>query len=382
VPSRRSEKTLIWVHAVSVGEVIAATPMVKRLQLQYPNYEFCITTTTPTGSERVRVAFGNEVLHYYLPYDLPSLLTFFIRAIKPKMLIVMETELWPNVIEVCSQKNIPIVLANGRMSKSSARGYKKLSWLTEPMFSKINFIAAQSKMDAERFIYLGAHRSRVQITGSVKFDTEIDEMVIARRDVLLRQLQCEDRKVVVFASTHPGEDEQILPMIKRLSHISPEFLAIVVPRHPERFNDVAHIAEQLHIAYVRLSSGEPCVNGTQMILGDTMGDMLALYGLADVAFVGGTLVTHGGHNFLEAAAWELPILSGPSLYNFQDIAKLLIKSGGLIVMHDHLDIERNLQLWLSGRLDFSSMGKASKKVLLANRGALDNLMAVLHEFLI
>lgn len=382
VPPRKSANPLIWVHAVSVGEVIAATPMIKQLQLKHPDYQFCVTTTTPTGSERVRAAFGDAVLHYYLPYDLPSLITFFIRAIKPRLLIVMETELWPNVIATCADKNIPIVLANGRMSKSSAKGYKKLSLLTAPMLQSIALIAAQSKMDAERFIYLGASRERVKITGSVKFDIAIDDAVYERTSFLRNQLHCVERKIVIFASTHPGEDEQILPMIRRLYQLYPQFLAVVVPRHPERFHAVEQIARQLNIATVRLSQGQACESTTQMVLGDTMGDMLALYGLADVAFIGGSLIAHGGHNFLEAAAWGLPILTGPSVFNFQEIAKMLGKEGGLKQLHDHFDLERTLQAWLGEELNLADVGVAAKKVLVNNQGTLSRLLDLIDDVMV
>jgi 3-deoxy-D-manno-octulosonic-acid transferase len=379
IPRRKDTSPLIWVHAVSVGEVIAATPMIKRLQQKYPDYRFCITTTTPTGSERVRSAFGEAVLHYYLPYDLPSLITFFIRAIKPRLLVVMETELWPNVIATCATMNIPIVLANGRMSKASAKGYKKFSLITAPMLQMIDVIAAQSKMDAERFIYLGANRAKVNVTGSIKFDVAIDTAVQERTRSLGSQLQCHDRKIVIFSSTHPGEDEQILPMIKRLYQLDPRFLAIVVPRHPERFDVVDQVARQINIATVRLSEGMACSGTTQMVLGDTMGDMLALYGLADVAFIGGSLIAHGGHNFLEAAAWGLPILTGPSVFNFQDIAKMLIKEGGLRQLHDHFDLERTLQAWLEGKLSLDDVGLAAQRVLVNNQGTLTKLIDIIDD---
>lgn len=375
VPPRKTANPLIWVHAVSVGEVIAATPIIKQMMLKHPDFCFCMTTTTPTGSERVRAAFGETVLHYYMPYDLPSLVTFFIRAIKPKLLVIMETELWPNIIATCHERNIPVVLANGRMSKASAKGYKKLSLLTAPMLRNIELIAAQSKMDAERFVYLGAAREKVVITGSVKFDVVIDDAIRERSQFLRDQLSLRQRKIVIFASTHPGEDEQILPMIKRLHHLSTDFLAIIVPRHPERFAVVAQIAQKLHIATVHLSKGESCDYSTQLVLGDTMGDMLALYGLADVAFVGGSLINHGGHNFLEAAAWGLPILTGPSSYNFQDIARLLVREGGMKQLHDHFDLERTLQAWLEGSLNLAETGYAARKVLSNNQGTLAKLLA-------
>ena len=363
IPSRKEGNPLIWVHAVSVGEVIAATPIVKALMQAHPDHAICITTTTPTGSDRVRAAFGDKVLHYYMPYDFPVFIIHFIRMIKPKLLLIMETELWPNLIAVCHRRNIPVVLANGRMSKSSAKGYRKLAWLTQPMLESMSLITAQSRMDAERFIYLGAKRENVKMTGSVKFDVVLDEAVKARAQQLGQQLQCDGRKVVVFA------------------HLYPEFLAIVVPRHPERFNVVADIADQLHIPYIRLSSGVACGPDIAMVLGDTMGDMLAIYGLADVAFVGGSLIPHGGHNVLEAAAWSVPILSGASVRNFMDIAKLLVKEGGMKLLHDHLDLERSIQLWLAGLNPLEESGVAANRVLLANRGALQKLLENIEQFL-
>lgn len=381
IPARKGNEPLVWVHAVSVGEVIAATPIVKEIRRQYPGHRVCITTTTPTGSDRVRAAFGDQVLHYYLPYDVPSLVAAFLRAIRPTLLVIMETELWPNVIDVCRHKGIPVVLANGRMSKSSAKGYRKMAWLTRPMLEKVTLIAAQSRMDAERFVYLGASRDRVVITGSVKFDVVIDELVLARQQQLLMQLQCAGRRVAVFASTHPGEDELIMPMVRRLHHLYPDFLAIIVPRHPERFDSVANIASQLKVQCIRLSSGQPCTADTALVLGDTMGDMLAIYGLAQMAFVGGSLIPHGGHNLLEPAAWSLPVLSGSSVHNFQDIARLLAREGGLKLMHDHLDLERHLQSWLSGQDNLVEVGKAANRALLSNRGALQRLMDLLAPFL-
>ena len=374
IPRRKSKKSLIWVHAVSMGEVIAATPMVQKLMQRYPDYEFCITTTTPTGSERVRAAFGNKVFHYYLPYDVPVFFSFFIRAVKPEMLIVMETELWPNMVAVCQAKNISVVLANARMSKKSAKGYKRIYMLTQHLLQKLTLIAAQSKMDAERFAFLGADRQKICVTGSVKYDIDIHSGIHQRALVLKAQLNADDRKIVIFASTHPGEDEVILPLIKRLHQIHPEFLAIVVPRHPERFEVVAEMAEKMGLESIRLSKKHRCTQDTQFVLGDTTGDMLALYGLVDVAFIGGSLINHGGHNFLEAAAWEVPVLSGPSVYNFQSVANVMIKAGGLKRLHDHFDLERTLQYWLQGTGDLTDVGKAAKKVQIDNQGALDELL--------
>lgn len=381
IPKRKSTNMLIWVHAVSVGEVIAATPMIQKLMAQYADAEVCVTTTTPTGSERVRAAFGNTVLHYYLPYDVPILFSFFIRAIKPDLLIVMETELWPNMVASCVENNIPVVLANARMSKKSAKAYKRLHYFTRSLLQKLTLIAAQSKMDAERFAFLGARRESISVTGSVKYDVDIHGGVHQRALVLKAQLNADDRRIAIFASTHPGEDEVILPLIKRLNQIYPEFLAIVVPRHPERFEVVAGMAEKLEINTIRLSKKHRSTEDTQLVLGDTMGDMLPLYGLVHIAFIGGSLVKHGGHNFLEAAAWAVPVLTGPSVYNFQSVANAMIKAGGLKRLHDHFDLERTLQYWLQGTSDLNDVGKAAKKVQVENQGALDRLLNHIAELL-
>ncbi len=366
---------------MSVGEAIAATPMIQHLMERYPDYEFCITTTTPTGSDRVRSAFGHSVLHYYLPYDVPYLFLLFIRAINPGLLIVMETELWPNMVAACEAKNIPVVLANARMSKNSAKGYKRIYPITKALLEKLTLVAAQSKMDAERFAFLGAKRECINVTGSVKYDIDIHGGIHQRALVLKAQLNADDRKIVIFASTHPGEDEVILPLIKRLHQIHPEFLAIIVPRHPERFEVVAEMAERHGVETIRLSKKHRCTKDTQLVLGDTMGDMLPLYGLVDVAFIGGSLIKHGGHNFLEAAAWEVPVLSGPSIYNFQSVANAMIKAGGLKRLHDHYDLERTLQYWLQGTNDLSSVGKAAKQVQVDNQGALERLLNHIADIL-
>jgi 3-deoxy-D-manno-octulosonic-acid transferase len=374
VPVRQSGKPLYWVHAVSVGEVMAAIPMIRQLQLQHPEAEFCVTTTTPTGSERVKAAFGESVLHYYLPYDLPSMMAFFIRAIKPHMLLIMETELWPNVIACCYEKDIPVVLVNGRMSEKSARGYRRLSMLTRPMLRQLSYIAAQSSADARRFVQLGAYPEKVEAIGSIKFDVSVDEKVLLRFQALQKQLACVGRKVAVFASTHPGEDEQLLPMIKRLAAVNPDFLAIVVPRHPERFSAVAMLAQQESLSFCTLTSQQQVTLVTQLVLGDTMGDMLAIYGLADVAFVGGSLVARGGHNFLEAAVWRLPILSGSSVFNFQSIADELQANKALRMLSSVQDLELTLRSWLLGEEHFDGMGKAAERMLLEKRGVLDRLV--------
>ncbi len=383
VPQRKDAAPLIWVHAVSVGEVIAAIPLVKQLQSQYPEHKICITTTTPTGSDRVKAAFADSVLHYYLPYDVPSLCAVFIRAIKPEALIIMETELWPNLLQVCSDQKIPVILANGRMSERSARGYRRFSALTRPMLQRLSFIAAQSEQDAQRFIALGADKSKVLVTGSIKFDIQLTDVVEQRLVELKQQLQWHDKKraCVVFASTHPSEDEQILPMVKKLSQQYPQLLAFIVPRHPERFPVVADLAKQHGLHTVRVSEQQAIGDATQLLLGDTMGDMLAFYGLADVAFIGGSLIKHGGHNMLEAAVWRLPILSGQHVFNFQSVADNLQQAGALQLLADIDGLEKVLADYLSGKEGFAGMGDKAADVLEENQGGLEYLLQSLEPYL-
>lgn len=378
IAKRQGKEELIWVHAVSVGEVIAAIPMVKALQAQYPDKKICITTTTPTGSDRVKAAFADTVLHYYLPYDLPSFIARFIAAIRPSQLIIMETELWPNLLMVCEEKGVPVVLANARLSARSAKGYARFASLTRPMLKRLRYIAAQSEADAQRFIQLGVAKEKVVVTGSIKFDISLTEAVKNRQQQLKQTLQIPaSKKVAIFASTHKGEDEQLLPMIKTLQQQFPDFLAFVVPRHPERFPVVHELALKNGIKTVKVSEQTAILPTTQLLLGDTMGDMLAFYGLADLAFVGGSLIEHGGHNMLEPALWSLPILSGQHIFNFQTISDSLCERGGLLLVADIQQLQQQLSSWLSAKT-LAVEGEQAHQFLVENQGALQRLLELLR----
>lgn len=379
IPMRKGKEKLIWVHAVSVGEVIAAIPLVKALQEKYPEHRICITTMTPTGSERVKAAFAESVLHYYLPYDLPSLIARFIAAIRPSLLIIMETELWPNLLMVCEEKGIASILANARLSERSAKGYARFTSLTKPMLQRLSLIAAQSSADAERFIAVGAEKDSVHITGSIKFDIALTEQVKARYQELKQTLAIPaSKKVAIFASTHSGEDEQLLPMIKRLQSNHPDLLAFIVPRHPERFPVVAELAAKQGLKTVSVSDKQTISPATQLILGDTMGDMLAFYGLADLAFIGGSLIEHGGHNMLEPALWALPMISGCHVFNFQTISDNLCEREGLLLVDDIQQLEQRLSVWLSSN-KIAANGENAQQFLQENQGALQRLMELIEQ---
>ncbi|MGV6806745.1 MAG: lipid IV(A) 3-deoxy-D-manno-octulosonic acid transferase, partial [bacterium] len=281
----------IWVHAVSVGETIAAVPMIKAIQTRWPNLPVWVTTMTPTGSAQVTKNFGDSVHHVYAPYDLPWFINGFLKAVKPKLAVVMETELWPNTISGCYQQQIPVLLANARLSEKSWQGYDRIGRLSRPMLQKLTLIAAQTEADAERFTRLGVEDSQLIVTGNIKFDLDISEQLKAQAASLKAQLRGEEnREVFIAASTHQGEDEQILEAFAKLKTAISNLLLILVPRHPERFDQVAGLCEKSGLGIARRSEGALPTSTDAVYLGDTVGDLLLLFGAADVAFVGGSLV--------------------------------------------------------------------------------------------
>lgn len=371
----------IWVHAVSVGESIAAAPLIRALCERHPELPITVTCMTPTGSERIRALFGDQVQHCYLPYDLPWAAARFLDRVRPRLAVIMETELWPNHIHQCARRSIPTVLANARLSAKSARGYARFAGLTRPMLAEMSWIAAQTEAEAERFRQLGARSECVSVTGSIKFDLTIDPELKRRAQALRASWGADKRPVWIAASTHPGEDEIVLAAHRRLLAEKSDSLLILVPRHPERFEAVHVLCQREGFATVRRSSGQPVGEGDQMLLGDTMGELLFLYALADVAFVGGSLVPNGGHNLLEPAALGLPVLSGPHLFNFLEIAAQLRKAGGLAEVADGEALAKQLRQLLESDARRQSMGKAAYGVLKANQGALEQLLGGLERLL-
>ncbi|QXH51046.1 lipid IV(A) 3-deoxy-D-manno-octulosonic acid transferase [Pseudomonas fakonensis] len=365
----------IWVHAVSVGESIAAAPMVRALLKQYPDLPITLTCMTPTGSERIRAMFQGEprVQHCYLPYDLPWAAGRFLDHVRPKLGVIMETELWPNHIHQCAKRGIPVALANARLSERSARGYARFAGLTRPMLEEMSLIAVQTETEAERFRSLGARPECVQVTGSIKFDLKLDDELLPRARQLREQWGASQRPVWIAASTHDGEDAQVLEAHRRLLEVHSDALLILVPRHPERFNAVhALCAEQF--ATVRRSAGDAVAAQTQVLLGDTMGELLFLYALADIAFVGGSLVATGGHNPLEPAALALPVIMGPQVFNFLEISAMLRDAGALRQVDDAEGLAGEVRRLVELPQDARRMGEAGRAVMQANQGALQRLL--------
>ncbi|WP_044870735.1 lipid IV(A) 3-deoxy-D-manno-octulosonic acid transferase [Pseudomonas sp. LFM046] len=371
----------IWVHAVSVGESIAAAPMVRALLERHPDLPITITCMTPTGSERIRALFGDRVQHCYLPYDLPWAAARFLDRTGPKLAVIMETELWPNHIHQCARRGIPVVLANARLSERSARGYARFGKLTAPMLAELSWIAVQTEAEAQRFRALGARPECVGVTGSIKYDLRIDPALPQRAAELRGQWRAEARPVWIAASTHAGEDEIVLAAHKALLARRPDALLILVPRHPERFGSVFELCRREGFAAVRRSSGEAVSAQTQVLVGDTMGELLFLYALADIAFVGGSLVPNGGHNLLEPAALGKPVLSGPHLFNFLEIAAQLREAGALAEVADAGELATQVGGLWADPVRAGAMHEAGLSVLRANQGALERLLAGLSRLL-
>ena len=359
VPALETKSTVIWLHTVSVGEFLGALPLVRSL-LQDPDVQLVITTTTPTGSERVRAALGDRVWHFYAPYDLPDCVARFLRRTQPRLLLIMETELWPNTIAACARREIPVLLINGRLSAKSARGYQRFSGLTRPMLQRLSVAGVQGQADAERFQALGLPSQACEITGNIKFDLTLDDSLRARAAQLRTQWnQSTERLVWLVASTHQGEDE---------------------PRHPERFDTVAALCRRQNLVTVRRSLQEPVNAQTQVVVGDTMGELLLFCGASDMAFVGGSLVPNGGHNLVEPAAWGLPLLSGSSQFNFAEISRMLVDAEALVLADTPTQLAEQLAQLIQDPDLRRRRGEAALTVTQNNRGALEKTLTLVRRY--
>lgn len=321
--SPRDQKPVMWLHAVSVGEVEAAVALVRLLLARQSECGVVITTTTPTGSARVQALFGDQVEHVYLPYDLPPVVERFLTHFRPRCAVFMEKELWPNLFTACRNRQMPLYVINARLSARSALAYLKIPALIQPTLACINIIAAQTEDDRQRFIEIGARSEQVRVLGNLKFDLSIDAALLEDGVALKRRLFGE-RFVWIIASTHDNEEAQLLAVYRRLKPAIPSLLCMIAPRHPERFDVVDGWCLEQGFAVVRRSLGQALSAETDIYLADSLGELKLLYAAADVAFVGGSLVEVGGHNVLEPAAIGVPVLFGPQMFNFQEIAERML----------------------------------------------------------
>lgn len=312
------------IHVASLGEAIAATPVIRALQKKYPHEAITVTCTTPTGSSQIQKVFADSVHHCYLPFDLPWLQKRFIKHLQPALLILMETELWPNLIRAAKKENCRIFVMNARMSERSAKGYKKFASFTESMMKKIDLIATQDEADGKRFAALGCRTHRIKITGNLKFDSALTAQQNTQISQFTKQLKV-NRPVWLAASTHPGEDEILLQTHRALLAEQPDLLMILVPRHPARFAQVSQLAKETFKTHLRSELCGPLDTSVEVLIGDSLGEMHLYNSLADIVFVGGSLVERGGHNPFEAACQGKAIVHGPHTFNFAPSYQYLIK---------------------------------------------------------
>jgi 3-deoxy-D-manno-octulosonic-acid transferase len=367
----------IWIHAVSVGEVVAAVPLIRALEKRYPDRPMLVTTVTPTGAARVAAVFGEEVYHTYIPFETPPMINHFFAATNPEVALILETEIWPNLYRGCGVRGIPLVLVSARISPKSVRSYRRLLPLFRETLSHGIIIAAQSDADAKRFLSLGAAPERTRVTGNIKFDVELAPDLPLRGQELRSDL-FGDRPVWVAASTHEGEEELVLDAHRILLEKRPDLLLVLVPRHPQRFQAVRELAARQAMSVVARTEGVPCSAATTVFLGDTMGELLLFYAASDVAFVGGSLVPIGGHNLLEPAALGLPLLSGPHVFNAQEIADMFVARHACRIVNDSIELADEVARLLSDAVTAARMGDAGRDILERNRGALARLLAMIE----
>ena len=366
------ERPVLWIHAVSVGEARAAAPLINTLSKQYPEADVLVTTMTPTGSAEVSRQLGDRVLHCYVPYDLSWSVNRFLDQFNPCLALTMETELWPNLFHSCNQRGIPVVVANARMSESSMRGYLRFEKFTRQTLQQVSLIAAQSRADARRLRRMGTPAERIHVTGSIKFEIKLPASLREAAESLRRDFGSM-RPVWIAASTHDDEEKQVLVAFRELKRDFPDLLLLLVPRHPERFAPVARISRRDGFnTILRSELKGPVEEDMEVVVADSMGELLKLYAASDVAFVGGSLVPVGGHNVLEACAVGLPVVFGPHMHNFEEISQLTLSRRAGIQVDSVQGLVAATSRYLEDpNLRFET-GEKGKKLVKQNRGALEH----------
>ena len=371
------QKNGYLLHCASVGEVVAAQQIVEHLLQRYPNTGVTITTNTMTGRQRVAELFGERVTHCYLPYDFPVFVRRFLTNSQPKMLLVTEMELWPNLCHHCWKNGIPVYIINGRMSEKSTASYQKLSWLMRPLFSKLSGVCAQGLRDYNNYLRLGLTPERLTLSHNIKFDIVIGQAESERAKQLTDQLQFAGRKLLVAGSTHEPEEQVLVDAYRQLAAIFPDLLLVIVPRHPQRFEQVNTLLRKQNLQVIRTSQMQACNEATQVILADQMGILRPLYALATFAFVGGSIAQRGGHNALEPAAVGVPVMMGRSIFNNPQICHELQQAGALQFVEDAEQIVANCTTLLRQPQLHAMAAQAAQAVITQNRGAVARTLTFL-----
>jgi len=369
----------LWVHAVSVGEVNAAEPLVKALRADYPNAPLVVTTVTPTGSARVHQLFGDEVFHVYLPYDLPFAVERFLQRLRPRLALIVETEIWPNLYFACRRRGIPLMIVNARLSERSLRGYRPLLPLLRSALRQVR-VAAQSRTDAARYRLLGADPDLITVSGNLKFDMPVPYDAV-RIGEAFRQQWGRTRPVWIAASKHEGEEQAALEAHLKVLERLPDALLLIAARHPERFKLVEHAARGLGFPTATRSADLVPDASHRVFVIDSMGELMPFYAASDVAFVGGSLASIGGHNVLEPAALSRPVLVGPNTFNFEEITLTLVREGGGERVADGAELATKVLGLLCDRERRERMGRRARMVFDSERGAVGRMMRLVDGLL-
>ena len=371
----RPARPVIWLHAVSVGETRAAEPLARALAARYPGHELLLTQMTPTGRETAQLLFGDSATIVYLPYDYPGAVARFLACFRPRLGILMETEIWFNLVEGCARLGVPLLLANARMSEKSERGYELAAPLTRAALGRLAAVGAQTREDAGRLERLGAHG--VEVTGNLKFDVVPAPRLLALGAALRQRIG--PRPVLLAASTREGEEEMVLDALARIRVEG--LLLLLVPRHPQRFDEVATLLEKRRLDYVRRSDNRPVPPDCRVLLGDSMGEMAAYYAVCDLAFIGGSLLPYGGQNLIEACAVGRALLFGPYMHNFAEASRLAVAAGAAIEVADADVLGERAGELLRDRATLARMAQAALAFSRAHQGATARSLAICERLL-
>ncbi len=376
----------VWIHSVSVGEFIAVLPLVKLLLKKHPDIPVIITTTTQTGSDLVLNTLGDKVLHNYIPWDLPDTMARFYKKTNPRAALIMETEIWPNLLFQARKRAIPVFLINARMSDKSFRAYQKIAGFTQIMMSYFSHVCVQNKADLERFISLGVLNDQISLTGNIKFDLIINKLLLKKAKQVKQQLLWQGHSgqqscILLASSTHTGEDELILKLYNNLKRNYPQLKLILVPRHPERFKQVHKMAKQGNNSVMARSLIKSMQKRNyDILIGDSLGEMIMYYSMADIVIMGGTFITHGGHNILEPAALSKPVFYGNSMYNFATINKLFLENNASIQVNHINQLEEKLGFFLENPQALEQLGNRAKQLMDKHSGSIDQIYQILDKY--
>ncbi|MFL2546937.1 MAG: lipid IV(A) 3-deoxy-D-manno-octulosonic acid transferase [Candidatus Rariloculaceae bacterium] len=368
---------VIWVHAVSVGEVRSSVELINELAERFPRHRILVTTMTPTGSEQVKELFGGRVGHAYVPYDFPGSVRRFMARVSPEFAVVAETEFWPNLFKACKDRGIPLFLVNVRLSQESLRGYLRVPRTARTMLERATVICAQTNSDAQRLKSLGVTKARIEVTGNLKFDAPLPDTLLSESREI-RQQWGSNRPILIAASTHRGEERGILSAFEELRRTYEDLLLVLAPRHPERFRSVFRLCRQTGAAVaLRSRQDGALVKGTDIVVGDTMGELQRLYAAADIAFVGGSLVGIGGHNLLEPCAVGVPVIFGPRMFHFEDISRMVLERGAGCQIPDASGLADSVSLYLQQPALREAASQAAQQLVAENRGAVERTLQVM-----